>query len=333
MKILYAIQGTGNGHVSRAREIIPHLANNGDLDVLISGTQSEVNVNHPVKYKLHGWSFTFGKKGGVDLWDSWKNMRTFRLMKDVWDFPVHNYDLIINDFEPVTAWACKLRGKTCVAMSHQAAFLSKNTPRPDKKNPFVEWVFHNYSPSQEHIGFHFERYDDFIRTPVIREDIRKLEPENLGHVTVYLPAHDDKFLVTKFTKVNGVKFEVFSKHTKTPYRVENTFVYPINSDAYTKSLEGCMGLITAGGFEAPTEAIFLNKKVMVVPMIGQYEQHCNALGAKKAGCTVITEINGNFLNQLNSWIEYGKHIHIDYPDETADFVGELVAKHRKVVMV
>lgn len=333
MKILYAIQGTGNGHVSRAREIIPHLAKHGELDVLISGTQSEVDVDYPVKYKLHGWSFTFGKKGGVDLWDSWKKMRTIRLLKDIWSFPVHDYDLIINDFEPISAWACKLKGKHCVAMSHQSAFLSPNTPRPQKKNPFIEMVFRNYAPSKEAIGFHYERYDDFIHTPVIRRDIRQLTPQNLGHVTVYLPAHDDKFLVTKFTKVKNVKFEVFSKHTDKPYVEENTYVYPINSEQYTKSLEGCLGLITAGGFEAPTEAIFLNKKVMVVPMIGQYEQHCNALGAKKAGCTVITEINGNFINQLNSWIEYAKPISIDYPDETADFVAKLVAKHSKTVAV
>lgn len=333
MKILYAIQGTGNGHVSRAREIIPHLAKHGDLDVLISGTRSEVDVNYPVKYHLHGWSFTFGKKGGIDMWDSWKNMRTFRLLKDVWNFPVNNYDLIINDFEPVTAWACKLRGKHCVAMSHQAAYLSPKTPRPEKRNHFVEWVFRNYSPAEEKIGFHFERYDDFIHTPVIRSEVRRLQPQNLGHVTVYLPAHDDKFLVPYFTKINGVKFEVFSKHTKEAYRVDNTFVYPITSDAYTKSLEGCMGLITAGGFEAPTEAIFLNKKVMVVPMIGQYEQQCNALGAKRAGCTVISEINGNFLNQLNSWIEYAKPLYIDYPDETAEIIGNLVAKYKRAVEV
>lgn len=36
MKILYAIQGTGNGHVTRAREIVPLLRKNHDIDILIS---------------------------------------------------------------------------------------------------------------------------------------------------------------------------------------------------------------------------------------------------------------------------------------------------------
>ena len=40
MKILYAIQGTGNGHLSRAREFIPALAARTSMDVLISGTNA-----------------------------------------------------------------------------------------------------------------------------------------------------------------------------------------------------------------------------------------------------------------------------------------------------
>ena len=44
MKVLYAIQGTGNGHISRAREVIPFLKQQCDLDILISGTQSDVQL-------------------------------------------------------------------------------------------------------------------------------------------------------------------------------------------------------------------------------------------------------------------------------------------------
>ena len=48
MKILYAIQGTGNGHLSRARDIIPALQNKGDLDILVSGTQADVDLIYHV---------------------------------------------------------------------------------------------------------------------------------------------------------------------------------------------------------------------------------------------------------------------------------------------
>ena len=66
MKILFAIQGTGNGHLSRARDVYPELAKYGEVDVLISGIQADVDVPFPVKYKMYGMSFVFGKKGGVE---------------------------------------------------------------------------------------------------------------------------------------------------------------------------------------------------------------------------------------------------------------------------
>ena len=327
MKILFAIQGTGNGHISRAREIIPFLRQYGELDLLVSGTQADVNLPWPVKYKLHGLSFTFGKRGGVDIWDSFRALRTRQIIRDIRKLPVHEYDLVINDFEPISAWACRLRKKPCIALSHQAAFLSAQTPRPAKGNFFAELVLKHYAPSTSAIGFHFEPYDHFIHTPVIRREIRELHSEDLGHITVYLPAYDDTFLVNYFEKVKNVRWEVFTKHSKQTYEKGHIRVMPIQNEAYTKSLATCHGLITGGGFEAPTEAIYLGKKVMVIPMINQYEQHCNALGAKKAGCTVIGEINGNFLNQLQSWIDYGKAVHIDYPDETAQIVAQLMRDH------
>ncbi len=62
MKILFAIQGTGNGHLSRARDVYPELCKYGEVDVLISGIQADVEVPFPVKYKKYGMSFIFGKK-------------------------------------------------------------------------------------------------------------------------------------------------------------------------------------------------------------------------------------------------------------------------------
>ena len=68
MKILYAIQGTGNGHLSRARDIIPILQQKGELDILVSGTEAEVKLPYPVRYHFKGLSFVFGKREGSTCW-------------------------------------------------------------------------------------------------------------------------------------------------------------------------------------------------------------------------------------------------------------------------
>ena len=62
MRILYAIQGTGNGHLTRALDIIPALQQRGELDILVSGSQVDIPLPYPVKYRLKGMGFIFGKK-------------------------------------------------------------------------------------------------------------------------------------------------------------------------------------------------------------------------------------------------------------------------------
>ena len=327
MKILYAIQGTGNGHISRAREIVPLLQQYGEVDLLVSGTQAEVSLAQPLKYKFHGFSFVFGTKGGVDNWATFKIMNLPQLWRDMHSLPLKDYDLIINDFEPVSAWACKLQKIPSVSLSHQCSFVSPNTPRPQKWN-YAEWLFKYYSPTTYHVGFHFERYADFIHTPVIRSEIRNMETSNKGHYTVYLPAYDDKTLFNHLSKTD-VEWHIFSKRQKEATRIGNVHICPVNNQEFNKSLASCTGLLTGGGFEGPAEALFLQKKVLMIPMTGQYEQRCNALSASKLGVPVVNEIDGHFNSHIANWLNDDKIIQVNFPDETAVIVENLVKKYAK----
>ncbi len=328
MKILYAIQGTGNGHISRAREIVPLLQQYGELDLLVSGTQAEVSLAQPLKYQYHGFSFVFGTKGGVDKWATLKLMNLPQLWKDMHNLPLKQYDLIINDFEPVSAWACRLQKIPSVSLSHQCSFVSPNTPRPEKWN-YAEWLFKYYSPTTYHIGFHFERYADFIHTPVIRSEIRNMKTSNLGHYTVYLPAYDDKTLLKHLGRAKDVEWHIFSKRQKTPFREGNVQIFPVNNQAFNTSLASSAGLLTGGGFEGPAEALFLQKKVMMIPMTGQYEQRCNALSASRLGVPVVNEIDEHFDTHLSNWLNDDTRIQVDFPDETARIVHDMINKYAK----
>ncbi len=150
-----------------------------------------------------------------------------------------------------------------MALSHQSAFLSSNTPRPRKKDLFAEWIFRNYAPVTHAVGFHFERYDQFIHPPVIRKQIRDLEPTNEGHITVYLPAYADQFLLPYLLRIREVKWEVFSKHCKKPYIQEHVKVSPIDNEAFNKSLASSEGALLGGGFEGPAEALYLGKSCLL----------------------------------------------------------------------
>ncbi len=329
MKILFGIQGTGNGHISRAREVVPLLQKYGEVDLLVSGTEAEVTLSQPLEYKFHGFSFVFGTHGGVDNWATFKLMNLPRLWKDIRSLPLKEYDLIVNDFEPVSAWACKLQKIPSVSLSHQCSFLSKNTPRPSKWS-YAEWLFRYYSPTTNKIGFHFEKYDDFIHTPVIRSEIRNMQTANLGHYTVYLPAYDDKLLTKELNKVKQVQWHIFSKRQKTYHQEGNVEIFPVNNEAFNKSVANCEGLLTGGGFEGPAEALFLQKKVMMIPMKGQYEQQCNALAASKLGVPVVSEIDEQFSHRLTDWINNEEKVKVNFPDETALIVDNLVKRYARV---
>jgi uncharacterized protein (TIGR00661 family) len=327
MKILFAIQGTGNGHISRAREIVPLLQKHGELDLLVSGTEAEMALSQPLKYRFHGFSFVFGNRGGIDKWATYQRMNLPQLIKDVRSLPLKEYDLIVNDFEPVAAWACRLSGIKCVSLSHQCSFVSKKTPRPSKWSP-AEVLLKYYSPTNYHIGFHFDRYDDFIHTPVIRSEIRHTATQNLGHYAVYLPAYDDKVLVKILSQID-VPWQVFSKRQKVTYQQGNVQVNPVNNEGFNSSLANCEGLLTGGGFEGPAEALFLQKKVMMVPMTDQYEQQCNALAAQKMGVPVLSEINQQAIEQIKRWVYSNDRVKVNFPDETATIVTDMVNRYAR----
>jgi uncharacterized protein (TIGR00661 family) len=323
MKILYAIQGTGNGHVSRAREIVPILQKFGTVDILISGNQVDIDLIQEVKYRFHGLSFIFGKKGSVDHYNTWKNMDLFQLRKDMQKVNFKEYNLIINDFEPITAWACKLQGIETVGLSHQAAFQSDLVPRP-RTTDWGKLILDRYAPTTHHIGFHFDKYDEFIYTPVIRSEIRSLQATNLGHYTVYLPAVSDHILLPLLQQLPNVKWQVFSKHAKSAFESGNVSVSRVNNDKFTKSMSSCEGLFTGGGFEGPAEALFLGKKLLVAPMRYQYEQQCNAYALKQFGLPVIWGSDKNWLPKLKAFVSDPQSHTLQFPDETASIIERVV---------
>jgi uncharacterized protein (TIGR00661 family) len=328
MKVLYAIQGTGNGHVSRANEIIPLLKEKCTLDILLSGTQSDVGLQHPVKYTLKGMSFVFGKKGGIDFYATYQLLQSKKFVKEIKSLPVEDYDLVINDFEPVSAWACRLKNVPCVAMSHQYAVLHKDAPKPSQYDPLALIVLKHYAPCKTGIGFHFENYGNNIYTPVIRAAIRHAEPANMGHFTVYLPAYSDEKIIDILSRFKDIEWQIFSKHTQKSYRTKNCLIKPVEAHAFTESFINCEGVLCGAGFETPAEALFMGKKLMVIPMKKQYEQHCNAAAAASMGVPVIKSLKEKHIPKIAAWLLSEKRIQIDYKDHTAAILDHLLAQHK-----
>lgn len=324
MKILYAIQGTGNGHLSRSMEIIPHLQKRGQVDVLLSGNQCELKLPFEVRYRFHGLSFIFGQKGGVDFVKTYNNNRVRRFMREVNSLDVSSYDLVISDFEPVSSWACFLAEKRCIGLSNQAAILTKDAPVADSDDLIGKFILKNYAPVSQAYGFHFQRYNPSIFTPIVRQEVRELKVSNNGHYLVYLPAHSDERIIKALKKFPEVEWQVFSKHGKEELIEGNVWLRPINNSQYLDSLASCAGLLCAAGFGATTEALFLGKKLCVVPMKKQFEQQCNALALSQMGIPSIKSLKEKWHDRLRLWLNEENPIRVNYPDNAEEIVNTIL---------
>lgn len=323
MKILYAIQGTGNGHLTRAKEIIPILKEKGDVDILISGNECDIVLEYPITYKLYGLNYTFGKKGGIDFWQTFKKIRLLRFLREIKNLPIKNYDLVINDFEPVSAWAAKLKNVNCISLSHQNAVLDEASPKKGKFN-IEKLILKYYAPAKLKFGFHFASYSSSIFTPIIRKKIRYSNVTNKGHYTVYLPSYDHDKILEILSEVPLVKWHIFSKKAKHLIFKKNVVVYPINEFDFIKSITTCEGVLCGAGFETPSEALFLEKKLMVIPMKNQYEQQCNATALEKMGVPVIKTLEKKRLKKIAKWIHSDATYKVNYPDITEDILESIL---------
>ena len=121
------------------------------------------------------------------------------------------------------------------------------------------------------------------------------------HYTVYLPAYSDKRIIRILSAIKNIEWQVFSKHSKKRYQEGNIFIRPIENDAFIESLLSCTGILCGAGFETPAEALFLKKKLLVIPMKGQYEQQCNAAALALMNVPVLKSLKKKHLDKIKSW--------------------------------
>jgi uncharacterized protein (TIGR00661 family) len=323
VKIFYAIQGTGNGHISRAIQLYPYLRKYGEVDFFLSGSNAQLNYSIPIKYRSKGVSLYYKQSGGLDYIKIIKSL-SLNLYKEAKQLPIENYDLIINDFEFVSSLACSIKNKPCIHFGHQASFQSDITPRAKNFNPLGNFVLKNFVKSSHYLGLHFSPFDNNIYNPIVKDEIIAATDLNDGHVTVYLPQYAISYLSPYLLNEHKVHFEVFTREVNNIVCNRNITYHPINNNAFTHSLIRSNGIITAGGFETPSEAMYLNKKILSIPIKNHFEQACNAEALQKMGVTVVHKLDSEFSSIFNTWLNHTQPIKLNLTHSTEDIVSILM---------
>src|SRR5690606_2282575 len=112
-----------------------------------------------------------------------------------------------------------------------------------------------------------------------------------------------------------------------PITLKNMTINPINSTAFIQSMATSEGVLCGAGFETPAEALYLNKKLLVIPMKNQYEQHLNAAALEEMGVPVINSLKRKFEFDIELWLNNADHVQVDYQDNTFDIVENIVKRY------
>ena len=281
MKILYGIQATGNGHISRSRVMAKYLKQCGvDVTYLFSGREKEnlfdMEIFGDYMYR-EGLTFVT-TAGKMDYLQTLKTNNVFSLFKDILTLDIDQYDLIITDFEPITAWAAKRAGKKSLAIGHQYAF-GPNTPVAGE-NFIAKFIMKHFAPAQQSFGLHWSKFDNNVLPPII--DVTLSRSTESGPIVVYLPFEDQHYVTELLNDYPEFHFVQYCQGLEHGHQ-GNVDLRTACHDGFKADLKRASGVICNSGFELNSECIHLGIPILTKPINGQMEQQSNALAIEQLG--------------------------------------------------
>lgn len=322
MRILYGVQGTGNGHITRARVIAAELAKRDiQVDFLFSGRAAEgyFDMEPFGAFQTRpGMSFVTDA-GQVSIIQTLRQSRPVRLIRDIRSLPVRNYDLVLNDFEPVSAWAARRAGVPSVGVSHQAAFL-KAIPK-EGENLRARLLIRHFAPVDVALGVHWYHFGQSFLPPII-EHRQQCGPVSANKVIVYLPFEAPAEIQSLLAPFAQTEFYCYHPEVRSADLGHIHFRSP-SRHGFHRDLADAAGVISNGGFELASESLCMGKKLLLKPLHGQFEQLSNVLTLRQLG--LASTMRRLSTHALNDWLSLPPAAPVMYPQVASRLVDWLLA--------
>ncbi len=312
MKILYGVQGTGNGHITRARALNRHfIASGAEVDFLFSGRAREKYFDMeefgPNWQSYGGLTFTYSS-GKIKGFSTLMDNKIAEFVRDLRDLDLTPYDLVITDFEPISAWAARLQGKPSVGIGHQYAF---HYPVPKSENNLVgRAVMKHFAPVDYGLGLHWHHFNAPILPPIAEVHATDCHPEP-DKILVYLGFEEVEDIIHFLEPFHEWLFVIYG-----PFNSYQCFgniqLKPLSREGFCRDLATCSGVLSNAGFELASEAIQLGKKLLVKPLGGQMEQVSNARALELLGLGMTMDTLDSV--QLSKWLRHFQARQLIYPD-------------------
>ncbi|MFT5082267.1 MAG: hypothetical protein ACI9Y1_000291 [Lentisphaeria bacterium] len=311
MKILYGVQATGNGHITRARALNKHLKSLGiGVDYIFSGRDKAnfFDMEDFGDWRCYsGLSFVH-EAGKLSIGKTIRFNKFHQLLKDINSISLDEYDLIITDFEPIAAWAAKRAKRHCVGIGHQYAF-EHDVPKSGA-NFISKTIMRYFAPASTSLGLHWHHFGQQILPPIaeVHASGRVSDPNK---IVVYLGFEDPEEVMLMLEPFDSFLFVFYGPFAQYENR-GHIQLKPLSLRGFKQDLSTAGGVICNAGFELSSEAIQLGIKLLIKPLQGQMEQLSNATALEELGLGVtMASLDANV---LKFWLEQWKGKQVLYPD-------------------
>jgi len=298
MRILYGAFAQGHGHFSKAAVIVPLLESWGhDVRVISSGA-AEPPSGYQFRWHRHFPGLAYAvANGGTDY------SRTF--WKWVHETPqvlshlvhVRNLvrefepDVVISDFEPLTANPMIQPKCEVIALSRQVALSDRAVPLPSEmawQRKLTRTAIRLFTGGVDRRhGYHYQPLSYRCVPPVIRPELKHLKPHRGEHIVVYNHFHTvdsgTPEALVRWASRNNVPVRAYGFPEVPRGREGNVWFRPASRNGMMDDMASARGVITSAGLTTAVEAFLLGKPVCTVPIPAQWEQLVNAFHLDAAG--------------------------------------------------
>ncbi|MDO5851578.1 MAG: glycosyltransferase family protein [Methanobacteriaceae archaeon] len=296
-RIVYSLCGEGLGHAIRSAVIIEYLLKQGYDLIVFASDRAYQYLNNKFEniYEIKGFNTVYEE-------NKVRNRKTFvNNMKYVPTDLTNNLnimyklskkfqpDMVISDFEFYANMLAHLIQVPLISIDNMHVITESyyKTPTKYKKDQVLAAsVVHSFIQRQAKtiILTYFypplKNKDAIYAPPILRDKIFELKPSNNDHIFVYQTSDSNNQLMSVLKTLNQ-KFIVYGFHKSD---VDENITYKsFNEDEFFTDLSTAKAVITNGGFTLITEALYLKKPILSIPVNKQFEQILNAIYIEKLG--------------------------------------------------
>lgn len=298
MKILYGLPSEGMGHATRSKVIIEYLLQEHDVQVVTSDRAYSFLVQHFPNHVHQIDGFHLAYKNAVvsvsntilmTLKNAPKNLlRNFNQYQDV--IKNFNADIVISDFESFTFFYAKLHRKPLISIDNMQiinrAKLNIDIPSAEKANYLLakNIIKAKVPHANQYListFFHPEirKKNTTYIPPIIRTEIIKAKTSTKQHIFVYQTSSSQKNLIAILQQLPQEQFFVYGFNKDE--QLGNVTLKSFSEAGFIKDFASAKAVFANGGFSFLSEAVYLQKPILSVPIKNQFEQFVNASYVEK----------------------------------------------------